>query len=269
MVNVADLAITSLDVIKVYELTGTPWFVMDELQDATIANTQEKEEITGKGGRKLGSLKKNKGVTVSGTSGLVSAGLLEAQTGGSFVHETAAPVAWTDYLVVNGNAATTEFKAVGTAGAEIEGLYLRNGDGSAGEKLEQDAVASEGKFAYDPATKALTFAEGAMVDGTEIVVFYTRNIEAEVLSNESDVYSKTVRMYIDGTAEDKCGNIFHVQFYIPKADLNGEFNIQLGDTQAIHEFEAESLAGGGCSGAGTNGVLWTYTVFGVNAADAA
>ena len=46
MVKVADLAITSLDVIKVYELSGTPWFVMDELQDATIANTQEKEEIT-------------------------------------------------------------------------------------------------------------------------------------------------------------------------------------------------------------------------------
>ena len=266
MVNVADLAITSLDVIKVYELSGTPWFVMDELQDATISNTQEKEDITGKGGRKLGSLKKTKGVTVSGTSGLISAGMLEAQTGSAFREEEAAPVAWTDYLVINGNAATTEFKAVGTAGAEIEGLYLRNGDGSAGEKLEQAEAAAEGKFAYDPETKALSFLADAYADGTEIVVFYTRNVKAHVLSNESDKYSKTCRMYIDGTAEDKCGNIFHVQFYIPKADLNGEFEIQLGDSQATHEFEAESLAGGGCSGAGANGVLWTYTVFGVNAA---
>ena len=268
MVKVADLAVTSLDVIKVYELSGTPWFVMDELQDATIANTQEKEEITGKGGRKLASLKKNKGVTVSGTSGLISAGMLEAQTGGTFSHETAAPVAWTDYLVINADAATTEFKAVGTAGAEIEGLYLRNPDGSAGAKLEQDAAVADGKFTYDPATKALAFNAGDYADGTEIVVFYTRNIEADVLANHSDTYSKVVRMYIDGTAEDKCGNVFHIQFYIPKADLNGEFDIQMGDSQAVHEFEAESLAGGSCSGAGTNGVLWTYTVFGVNAADA-
>ena len=268
MVKVADLAVTSLDVIKVYELSGTPWFVMDELQDATIANTQEKEEITGKGGRKLASLKKNKGVTVSGTSGLISAGMLEAQTGGTFSHETAAPVAWTDYLVINADAATTEFKAVGTADAEIEGLYLRNPDGSAGAKLEQDAAVADGKFTYDPATKALAFNAGDYADGTEIVVFYTRNIEADVLANHSDTYSKVVRMYIDGTAEDKCGNVFHIQFYIPKADLNGEFDIQMGDSQAVHEFEAESLAGGSCSGAGTNGVLWTYTVFGVNAADA-
>lgn len=266
MVNVADLAITSLDVIKVYELTGKPWFVMDELQDATISNTQEKEDITGKGGRKLGSLKKNKGVTVSGTSGLISAGLLETQTGSAFVHNEAAPVAWTDYLVIKDNAATTEFAAIGTAGAEIEALYLRNGDNSAGQELKQDATASEGKFAYDPETKVLTFAEGAFDDGTEIVVFYTRHVDAHVLSNESDTYSKTVRMYIDGTAEDRCGNVFHVQFYIPKADLNGEFEIQMGDSQATHEFEAESLAGGGCSGAGANGVLWTYTVFGVTAA---
>lgn len=269
MVNVADLAITSLDVIKVYQLTGAPWFVMDELQEATIANAQEKEDITGKGGRKLGSLKKNKGVTVSGTSGLISAGMLEAQTGNTFVHNEAAPVAWTDYLEVKANGAETEFKAVGTAGAEIEGLYMRNADGSAGEKLEQAAAAADKKFAYDPETKKLTFAEGALADGTEIVVFYTRNVEADVLSNVSDTYSKTVRMYIDGTAEDKCGNVFHVQFYIPKADLNGEFDIQLGDSQATHAFEAESVAGAGCGGVGTKGVLWTYTVFGVNTEDAA
>lgn len=265
MVKVADLAITSLDLIKVYTLKGEPWFVMDELQDTTIANTQDKEDITGKGGRKLGSLKKNKGVTVSGTSGLVSAGLMEAQTGGTFEHNEAAPVAWTDYLVVNSNEATTEFKATGTAGAEIEALYLRNTDGTAGEKLTQAASVGAKQFTYTPETKKLTFNSNEVADGTEIVVFYTRSVEGDVLSNESDTYSQTVRMYIDGTAEDKCGNVFHVQFYIPKADLEGEFSLELGDTQATHSFEAESLAGSGCGVAGMSGALWTYTVFGANA----
>lgn len=42
MVNVADLMITSLDTITAYALDGVPKFILDELQDVTIANTQEK-----------------------------------------------------------------------------------------------------------------------------------------------------------------------------------------------------------------------------------
>lgn len=265
MVKVPDLAITSLDLINVYTLQGEPWFVMDELQDTTISNTQDKEEITGKGGRKLSSLKKNKGVTVSGTSGLVSGGLLEGQVGGEFEHQEAAPVAWVDYLIVKGNKATTEFKATGTAGAEIEALYVRDKDGIASKKLTQNATTDIDKFTYNASSKELAFKNDEIADGTEIVVFYTRAVAADVLTNESDSYSKTVRMYIDGTAEDKCGNIYHIQFYIPKADLNGEFELKLGDSQATHAFEAESLAGSACGVAGASGALWTYTVFGVNA----
>ena len=265
MINVPDITITSLDVITAFSMSGAPRFVMDELQNATIANTQEKQDITGKGGRKLNSLKRNKAVTVSGTNGLISAGMLEAQTGGTFQQKESTPILWTDYQVVQSNAATTEYKAVGTAGAEIEALYIRTNEGAAGTKLEQASSASEGKFAYDPATKALTFADGEIEDGTEIVIFYTRNVAGDVLTNESDSYSEKLRLYIDATGEDKCANIYRVQIYIPKADFNGDFDIELGGDQSVHAFEAESLAGA-CGG---SGALWTYTVFGVDATDAA
>ena len=265
MVNVADLMITSLDTISNFGLDGAHAFDMDELQDATISNTQEKENITGKGGRKLGSLKRNKGVTVSGTNGLLSGGLMEAQTGGTFEHKTAAPVKWCDYLVVNGNKAATEYKAVGTAGAEIIELYIRDSNGIAIAKLEQAEAAEEGKFAYDPATKEISFVADAYEDGTEIVVYYIRNVEADVLTNDTETYSKVLRTYIDATAEDRCGKVYHVQFYIPKADFSGEFDVAMGDNQTVHEFEIESLSGS----CGAGGYLWTYTVFGVNAEDAA
>lgn len=269
MTRVSDLAITSLDVVKVYDLAGTPLFILDELQDTTIANTQEKEDITGKGGRKLTSLKRNKGVTVSGNNGMVSAGLLELQTGGTFETRESTPVAWTDYLVVNENKAETLYKAVGTTGKEIEAVYVRNTDGTAGAKLEQGADVADGVYTYNPDTKELEFAEGAIPDGTEIVVFYTRHVAGDVLTNESDVYSKTATLYIDATAEDKCGSIYHVQIYIPKADFNGEFDFSMGDSQSVHAWEAESLAGSNCRGAGASaGALWTYTVFGINAEDA-
>ena len=41
-----------------------------EPQSATIANTEEKQDITGKGGRKLTSIKRNKAVTISANNGM-------------------------------------------------------------------------------------------------------------------------------------------------------------------------------------------------------
>ena len=81
--NINDIAITSLETISAFAIgTGNYMFTLDELQNATIANSQEKTDITGKNGRKLTSLKRNKTVVISGTNGLVSGGLLEMQTGG-------------------------------------------------------------------------------------------------------------------------------------------------------------------------------------------
>ena len=241
--------------------------MLDELQNAQISNTQETQDITGKAGRRLNRLKRNKAVTISGTNGLVSSGLLETQTGSAFEHKTATPVAWIDYLTVNGNAATTAYKAIGTAGAEISGLYVKASDGTIGTKLTQDASVDEGKFTYTPSTKALAFKEGQLADGTEIVVYYTRNIAGNVVTNDSTKYSEKLQLYIDATGEDLCGKVYHIQFYIPKADFSGDFDIDLGDNQTVHAFEAESLVGGNCGALG--GALWTYTIFDSDAEDAA
>ena len=58
--NINDITITSLETINAFDIvTGAYKFTLDELQNATIAQTQEKTDITGKQGRKLNSLKKN------------------------------------------------------------------------------------------------------------------------------------------------------------------------------------------------------------------
>lgn len=262
--NINDITITSLETITAFDVvTGNYKFTLDELQNASISNTQEQTEITGKGGRKLATLKRNKAVTISGTNGLVSGGLLEVQTGGKFENK-ATEVLWTDYLTVADGKAATSWKAVGTTGAEIEALYVRNTDGTLGAELEQAAEVAEGKFTYDPETKALAFHTDVTA-GSEIVVYYKRRITADVLANDSDVYSGKCALYIDALAEDKCANVFRVQFYVPKADFSGEFSIEMGDNQTVHAFEAESLA----SACGAGAQLWTYTIFGANTVDAA
>ena len=233
---------------------------MDELQSATIAQGQEVSEITGRGGRRLSSLKRNKTLTVSGTNGLVSGGLLETQTGNSFTTK-ATKVQWTDYLTVGAsNKATTTYKAIGTAGSEIIACFLRGSDGMLSTELEQASTASaSGKFAYTPGTKELQFYS----QNTEVVVIYQRQIMADVLSNDSNSFSDKVAMYIDALAEDKCANTYRVQFYIPKADFNGDFSLDMGDNQTVHEFEATGMAGA----CGAGDALWTYTVFGTTTAD--
>ena len=280
--NINDITITSLETITAFDIaTGNYKFTLDELQDATIAQSQDSQEITGRQGRKLATLKRNKAVTISGTNGLVSGGLLEMQTGGKFENKS-TEVLWTDYLTVvtketevegenvTTYTATTSWKAIGTSGAEIEALYIKNANNNTlGASLVQNATVADktdnspATFTYNPDTKVIELPASAA--GAEIVVYYKRKIKADVLDNKSDTYSGKCALFIDAFAEDKCANVYRIQFYIPKADFSGEFSFEMGDNQTVHAFEAEALAG--ACGAGSS--LWTYTIFGAEQGDAA
>lgn len=263
MVN--DITITSLETITAFDiLTGNLKFVLDELQDTSIANAEEQVAITGKGGRKLSTLKRNKAVTISGTNGMLSGGLMELQAGSAFENK-ATVVKWSEPLAIVNNTANTTFTAVGTSGNEISAVYVKNANGTLGKKLVQGASAAAGTFTYAPATKLLTFAEGDVSADAEVMVYYDRKVQADVLENVADKFSGKASLYIDALAEDKCSNVYRVQIYIPKADFSGEFSLNLGGDQTVHAFQAESLAGA----CGANGRLWTYTVFGTEAADVA
>ena len=263
--NINDITITSLETITAFDITtGAYLFTLDELQNATIAQSQEKTDITGKQGRKLATLKRNKAVTISGTTGIVSHGLLELQTGANFENK-ATEVMWTDYITVAASSDDTKtaYKAIGTSGAEIIAMYVKNPDGTLGTKLEQNTAAAAGKFAYDPATKKLTFHTD-ITAGTEVVAYYKRKITADTMADMSDKYSGKCVLYIDALAEDRCANVYRLQIHVPKADFDGEFSLEMGDNQTVHEFSADAL--GGACGAGA--VFFNYTLFGSNAADA-
>lgn len=254
---IGQYTITSLETITKYDLqTGAFCFLMDELQNATIANTEDKQDITGKGGRKITSLKKNKAATVSGSSGLIVNGLLEEQVGSEFA-EGEVTVRYCDYIKVASNKATTSYKAVGTTGNEIGTVYVRNSDGTLGTKFTQDAAAGEGKFAYNPESKEISFAASAVADGTELFVCYDRIANGATLKNLSDKFSQKGEYFIDCLGEDKCGKVYYIQIHIPKGDMSGNFDIALGDNQTVHNFEIEALAGA----CGQDGELWSYTVF--------
>ena len=259
-----DITLTSLETITAFDIaSGDFLFMLDELQSASLQQSEETVDITGKQGRRLNSLKRNKAVTVSGTNGLVSGGMLAVQSGSDegFVHTSEALVRWTDYIVAgNGGALATTYEAEGETGKEIAGLYAKESNGTLGTKYTQVASNPTGaQFTYNPSTKAFTFGSGAAPsEGDEFVAFYNREIEADVLENDSGKYARKCALYIDAFGEDKCANIYRVQIYIPQADFNGNFTFDMGDNQTVHSFEANALAGA----CGSSGLYWTFTVYG-------
>lgn len=264
MTNVKELAITEIVDMSFFDIqTGNYWFTLEELQNANISQTEDTSDVTGRNGRLITRLKRNKSVSVTGTEGLISAGLLEAQTGSKFTTGTTT-VRWTDYLTVNDNEATTAYTAIGTAGAEIIELYVKSDGLTIGTEYEQDSTAAAGKFAYAPATKKITFNADEIDDGTEIVVVYERQISASYLDNTADTLSGKAAVYMNALAEDTCHNVYRVQYYFPCLNFSGEFSHDFGGDQVTHNFSAVAE-----SNACLGGAYFTMTVFGANAEDVA
>ncbi len=263
-IQVPDLAITELQTITAFGLgdnAGDYLFTLDELQDVTLSQAEESTEITGRGGRRLATLKQNKTVTISGTSGLYSAGLLELQTGGNFAKSTTATVKRTEYLPVVSNTVTLNY----TPSGAIDAVYVRDDSGIVSKVLTVTSASSVSAGNYKinagssstPTTLTLAEADAA----SSVIVVYNSTVTGNVLTNDSGTFAQKAALYIDALAEDKCANTYRVQIYIPKADFSGEFDIALGGDQTVQAFSAEALAGSFCGADATAGTLWTWTVF--------
>lgn len=254
-INVEKLSVTQVDQITAFNNADEIEFIMDEVQDTTLSQEEEITDITGRGGRKIGSLKKNKAVTGKGTNGLIVGGALAAMLG-SEVETGKMKVRYTDdTLVAKSNKAKIEKEPIGSVGTEIVGVYIKNKDGSLGKKFTQHSEVAEGKFTYS--ANEITFNDSEVKDGTELVAFYDIEVDAAKISNDSSKFSKTLKLYIDCTAQDVCDNQYHVQFIIPRADFHGTFDIVVGSEPSTMAYEFGALAGG-CSGS-TN--FWDMIVF--------
>lgn len=258
-----DFTITSLDKVSGYDLaTGEVLFIAYDMQTFNISQSEDTQDITGKQGRRISTLKRNKAVTLSGTHGLLSPGILYQQTGSQF-SEKKTTIKWDDTHTAASNKVTLGYTPVG----DLLNVYTLNADGSMGARLTAatDNTVAAGKYKYDASNKQLTLNATDAPDGTEIYVEYNRQIQAYVHENPSDAYSRKCLLYADVTCEDECGKVYHGQFKFDKADFNGNFSFDMGDNQTVHSFEASSMVNKCENG----GKLWHWTVFGEGAEDVA
>lgn len=264
--TIDNFTITSLDRIHAYNRTNRKGeFLVTELQSTTISNSEDTVDITGKGGRLLKQIKRNKAVSVTGESALISGDLMAAQTGSEQTYGQ-YKVRFPDIIdvtasIVSSKKVTTSFTAVGTAGAEIVDVrVLSDNGGLIKNEFTQDTTAGENKYAYDPATKELTLPTNIeLTAGQKLVVMYDYMANGARVVNESDVFGKTLYLVIDCTGVDACDNEYKCQFIIYRAQFSGEFDIELGGDQVIQNFTANSLVDT-CAATQTNG-LWEFLVY--------
>lgn len=275
--NPVDLMITSLETYTAFDIqTGALKWIADELQDGKLTNNEETTDITGKHGRLLNTMSTSKSVSTSATSAIIVGGMMGSQVGSEFEYK-GTDIKVPDYLTVKvtgtGNeAVTTAVTTYSPVAGSLQYVYVRNQDGSLGKEYKVDTTAGTGKFVLSDGSgdnagkKILTFTNADIANGTEILAYYKRHIQANVLENNSEKYAEKVALYIDAIGEDKCNNVYRVQIYMPRAAVSGNFEFDMGGNQTTHAFEAKSLSYG-CNTTGAKGQLWTYTVFGNAATD--
>ncbi len=260
--NIDKFTITSYDQLTGFDrTTGTLDLILDEISDFTLSHEEEKVDITGRGGRVIGSLKKNKKVTGKGTNGMISGGALAAMIGAT-VSAGENAVKFTDTILVANSQGTTRETAIGTPGNEIGAIYVRDDKSNAyisdGKKLTQtNGAPTAGTFSYDPNTKTITFFAGDVADGTEVIAFYDAEVNSKKITNDANAYSKTLSVIIDCCCTDACDNVFHGQFLIPRADFSGTFDIAGGSEASTLGFEFTSQPDL-CTG---KSALWDFIVF--------
>lgn len=264
--TIDNFTITSLDRIHAYSRTNKKGeMLLTELQSTTISNTEDTVDITGKGGRLLKQIKRNKAVSVTGVSALLSGDLMAAQTGSSQTYGD-YKVRYPDIIdvtatVVSSGKVTTTYTAVGTEGAEIVDVrVLSDNGGLIANSFTQGSTATTNKYAYNPTTKELSLPTNIEITaGQKLVVMYDFLATGARVVNESDVFGKTLYLAIDCTGVDACDNEYRCQFIIYRAQFSGEFDMELGGDQTVQNFTANSLVDT-CAATLTNG-LWEFIVY--------
>ena len=160
-------------------------------------------------------------------------------------------------------AASTKFKAVGTAGTEISFVYKVKSDGTYEKSWTQAASAdTKGTFAYNASSKAITFAEAddeKPVEGDILVCAYKFKSadNAQTIEVNSDGIPDVVLVSAYGIARDICTGELFPAVIEGQAQIDGNWNFDLSadGEPAVQSLNMEFVKG--C----LDKTLYTFKVF--------
>lgn len=249
--------ITSVETIENYSRTDdTCLSVLDEIKNVSLANSEDSSDVTGKNDQALFTIKKNKAVTGSGSSGYISGNLMALQTGADPV---AGNIKFRKREVIkfgaNDTTITLAETAVGTEGAEILSLLVTIDGEETSTKYTQATVATSDKFSYSEKTITLPTSTNSKTGEVEVV--YAHEKDGASVGNKSGTYGKTTHTFINCLGKNICDEIYFIQIEIYRCDWNANFTFDIGGDGVEHPFEFKSLVDK-CHG---DNAFWDFKVY--------
>lgn len=177
--------ITSVETIENYSRTDdTCLNILDEIKNITLSNSEDSADVTGKNDTVLFTIKKNKAVEGSGSSGYISGSLLSLQTGSDPV---SGKIKFRKREVISFEKSATEVTtaetAVGIAGSELLNVLITV-DGTT-TKYEQASSEDTTHVAYASGTKKITLPTDVATDAGTIEVVYEYEKDGASVGNSA------------------------------------------------------------------------------------
>ena len=144
--------------------------------------------------------------------------------------------------ITNISSVVIDYEPVGSAGQEIGKIQLIGAAGAVLKEYRQGTVASNDKFAFNPTTKTITLPTDSDIEvGLKVRYAYYRTVQGNKINNPSDKYSEVREVWLHGYGTDICDNAIAYAWHFPRADISGEFSLDIGGDQAMHNFSFQAL----------------------------
>lgn len=238
--------------------------LLDEINAFKITNAEEEKSMTLGDGAVFGTKKHSKKVTGSGTSAVLSGGLMAVQLGTEEKHTDIKVKQRDSGLTISGTetlTCVTRCTASGTVGSEIGYVWVTNASTGVKTQYEQtSSTLATGKFTYTAATKTITFYSDDVTAGDKVECYYDVALDdntATQYTSNIDNFAEEAEVVVTCLAKNACGEEALMQLIIPRCDFKGNFEEDFGGDQLVHNFEFEALANK-CGGEHN---LWNHIIY--------
>lgn len=224
---------------------GNVIFSLNQIQDLSLNQTSESQEVTDAFGVSIMELMRSKALEASANNAIYDFGLLAAQYGTTKTEVgTKLVVPAMESFEVPENKEYALKHAPSTAPAAI---YALNGDSTLGAKYVKESAASETAFAYavDEETGIATISLPTDLEkGTEMFVMYEYETENAIeVVNKANEFAKLGKMSFEILAYDVCEPETKLFGYLilPKFQLSNDFDWSIGGDSQQHAFSGKAL----------------------------
>ena len=224
---------------------GNIIFSLNQVQDLSLNQTSESQEVTDALGVSIMELMRAKALEASANNAIYDFGLLAAQYGTAKVEGSAdakivTPAMETFEVAADKKYTLKHAAAVTTAPVAI---YALNGDSTLGDKYGKtdETTATETEFAY--ADGVLSLPTNLAVN-TEMFVMYEYETETAIeVVNSANNFAKMGKMTFEILAYDVCDPETKLFGYLilPRFQLSNDFDWSIGGDSQQHAFSGKAM----------------------------